>query len=417
MAHKLITNGTLIDGTGRDPVRNGAVLIKGNRIVAVGKAGEIPRPEETTVIDAGGGTILPGFIDTHVHFFIEGLNLMSFMTKPFSLTFYEAIDRMKRTLDAGVTSVRDAGGTDFGTKLAVEQGLIAGPRMQISISVLSTTGGHGDTWLRSGKEFGFIPPYPGHPGFSVICDGVEQVRQKVREILRAGAEVIKVCSTGGVVSPTDHPEFTQFSPEELAVMVQEGAYRQGIKVMAHAQGAEGIKNAVRAGIHSIEHGIFVDDEGIDLMKQKGTFLVPTLVAPIGVLEHAETSPGIPEWTIRKARETVEEHSENIGKAYQAGVRIAMGTDAGVVPHGTNLRELGLMADIGMSPMDVLVATTRDAAACLGWEKRVGTLEQGKLADVVITRIDPLADLHALANTDNIALVMKDGQVFKDIRVA
>ncbi len=415
MTHILITNGTLIDGTGQDPVYNGAVLAKNNRILAVGKASEIPRPVETTVIDAGGGAILPGFIDTHVHFFIEGLNLISFMTKPFSLTFYETVDRMKRTLDAGITSVRDAGGTDFGTKMAVEQGLIPGPRMQISISVLSTTGGHGDTWLRSGKEFGFMPPYPGHPGFSVICDGVEQVRQKVREILRAGAEVIKVCSTGGVASPTDHPDFTQFSPEELAVMVQEGEYRRGIKVMAHAQGAEGIKNAVRAGIHSIEHGIYVDDEGIELMKQKGTFMVPTLVAPLGVLEDAETSAGVPEYAVRKARETVEDHAENIAKAYRAGVRIAMGTDAGVIAHGTNLRELGLMADIGMSPMDVLVATTRDAAACLGWEKRVGTLEPGKLADVVITRIDPLADLHALADTHNISLVMKDGQVVKDIR--
>jgi imidazolonepropionase-like amidohydrolase len=413
----MITNGTLIDGTGRDPIPNGAVLVKNNRLLAVGKASDIPRPGDATVIDAGGGTILPGFIDTHVHFFIEGLNLMSFMTKPFSLTFYEAIDRMKRTLDAGVTSVRDAGGTDFGTKMAVEQGLIPGPRMQISISVLSTTGGHGDTWLRSGKEFGFMPPYPGHPGFSVICDGVEQVRQKVREILRAGADVIKVCSTGGVASPTDHPDFTQFSPEELAVMVQEGEYRQGIKVMAHAQGAEGIKNAVRAGIHSIEHGIYVDDEGIELMKQKGTFLVPTLVAPLGVLEHAEISAGVPEYAVRKARETVEDHADNIAKAYQAGVRIAMGTDAGVVAHGTNLRELGLMADIGMSPMDVLVATTRDAAACLGWEQRVGTLEKGKLADVVITRIDPLADLHGLADTNNISLVMKDGRIVKDIRGA
>ena len=222
---------------------------------------------------------------------------------------------------------------------------------------------------------------------------------------------MSLCATGGVASPTDHPDFTQFTPEELAVMVQEGAYRGGIKVMAHAQGAEGIKNAIRAGIHSIEHGIFLDDEGIELMLAHGTYLVPTLVAPIGVLEAAEKGD-VSEWAVRKARETVEIHSENIAKAYRAGVHVAMGTDGGVVPHGTNLRELGLMADIGMPPMDVIVSTTRLAAECLGWQDRLGTLAAGKLADIIITRTNPLTELKSLANPDNIVLVMKDGQVMK-----
>ena len=407
-----IFNGQIIDGTGREPIANGALLVRGNRIIAVGQERDVPRPGQPhTSINAHGGTILPGLIDTHVHFMLEGLNLAQSMATPFSLVFYQAIDRMRRTLDAGITSVRDAGGTDLGMKMAVEQGLIPGPRMQISISVLTTTGGHADFWMRSGMQYDLVPPYPGHPGTSLVCDGVEEVRKKVRELLRAGAEVIKVCATGGVASPTDHPDFTQFTPEELAVMVQEGAYRGGIKVMAHAQGAEGIKNAIRAGIHSIEHGIFLDDEGIELMLAHGTYLVPTLVAPIGVLEAAEKGD-VSEWAVRKARETVEIHSENIAKAYRAGVRVAMGTDAGVVPHGTNLRELGLMADIGMPPMDVIVSTTRLAAECLGWQDRLGTLAAGKLADIIITRTNPLTELKSLANPDNIVLVMKDGQVMK-----
>jgi len=362
-------------------------------------------------IDAGGGWILPGLIDTHVHLMLEGIDIPRLLTTPFSLRFYHALDHMRRTLDAGITTVRDAGGADLGVKQAQAAGLVAGPRMQISITALSTTGGHGDGWMPSGMALEIFPPYPGMPVNT--CDGVEQVRQKVREVLRAGAEVIKVCATGGVLSPTDHPEFTQFSEAELRVMVEEGAYRRGVKVMAHAQGAEGIKNAVRAGIHSIEHGIYLDDEAIELMLAHGTFLVPTLLAPLSVVEQAESKGNMPEYGVRKARETIEIHSESIERAYRAGVTIAMGTDAGVMPHGTNLRELGLMCQIGMSPMEALVATTKTAAACLGWQDRVGTLEPGKLADVVVTKTDPLANIRSLEDTGNIALVMQDGRVVKD----
>ncbi|MCA9978376.1 MAG: amidohydrolase family protein, partial [Anaerolineales bacterium] len=188
-----------------------------------------------------------------------------------------------------------------------------------------------------------------------------------------------------------------------------------IKVMAHAQGAEGIKNAVRAGIHSIEHGIFLDDEAIELMLAHGTYLVPTLLAPLAVVEIAETQGTMPEWGVRKARETIEIHSENIAKAYKAGVRVAMGTDAGVMPHGTNLRELGLMCQIGMSPMEALVATTKVAAACMGWEERVGTITPGKLADVIVTKSDPLADIRSLERVENIVVVVKDGRIVKDER--
>ena len=175
--------------------------------------------------------------------------------------------------------------------------------------------------------------------------------------------------------------------------------------MSHAQGAEGVKNAVLAGIHSIEHGIYLTDEIIELMLEKGTFLVPTLLAPVAVLEIAEKYGTMPEYGVRKARETIEAHSDSISRAYEAGVKIAMGTDAAVMPHGTNLRELGLMCSIGMSPMEAIVATTKVAAECLGWEDRLGTVEVGKLADIVIVKTDPLADIRSLENNDNIVMVM------------
>jgi imidazolonepropionase-like amidohydrolase len=410
MTYIYIHGGTLIDGNGGAPLPDAALLIEENRLVAVGPAKTISRPADAVDIDAGGGFILPGLIDTHVHLMLEGVNPAKMLMTPFSYKFFEAIDRMRRTIDAGITCVRDAGGADLGLKQAVEDGLVLGPRMQISVTALSITGGHVDGWMPSGQRLDLMPAYPGMP--DPVCDGVEEVRRKVREVLRAGAEVVKVCSTGGVLSPTDHPEFTQFTVEELAVIVQEAAFRRGIKVMAHAQGVEGIKNAVRAGIHSIEHGIFLDDEAIGLMLEHGTFLVPTLLAPLAVLEQAEVSGAMPEYGVRKARETIEIHAESIARAYGAGVRIAMGTDAGVMPHGTNLRELGLMCNVGLTPMEALVATTKTAAETLGWQDRLGTLEAGKLADVVVCRTDPLADIRSLEKTENIAWVVLDGKVVK-----
>lgn len=413
MSSILIRNGTLIDGTGKAPLVDAAVLVKDNIIQQVGNVNSIRLPDEQiTEIDADGGYILPGLIDTHVHVMLEGVNIARDMVTPFSMRFYNSVKYLKNTIDAGITSVRDAGGADAGVKQAVESGVIVGPRLQISISVLTITGGHGDGWMRSGMEYDLFMPYPGFPSCRV--DGVEDCRRKVREVLRAGADVIKICSTGGVLSPTDHPEFVQFSPEELEVIVREASYRNGVKVMSHAQGAEGVKNAIRAGIHSIEHGIFLDEEAIELMLKHGTYLVPTLLAPLAVLEAGEKG-GMPEYGIRKSREVIEIHSESISRAHKAGVRIAMGTDAGVMPHGTNLRELGLMVNIGMTPMETIVATTKKAAECLGWEERVGTVEAGKLADIILVKTNPLYDIRSLEKVDNIALVMKDGKVVKDIR--
>jgi imidazolonepropionase-like amidohydrolase len=411
----LIHNGTLIDGTGAAPVPEGALLVEDGRIVAAGPRASVEAQasgEELRSIDAEGGWILPGFIDTHVHMMFQVDDMMRLMTMPYSLNYYQAAEYLRRTLDAGVTTVRDAGGADLGVKTAVETGLAEGPRMLISVTALTITGGHLDFWLPSGGRLAVMPETPGRP--DPVCDGIEGVRKKVREVLRAGADWIKVCSTGGVMSPTDHPKFTQFTQEELEVMVQEGSFRGGVPVMSHAQGAEGIKNAVRAGVRSIEHGIYLDDEAIELMLEHGTWLVPTLVAPIGALEAAESKGTVPEWAIRKSREVVEAHRTSIARAHEAGVRIAMGTDAGVVPHGTNLREIGLMVEhAGFSPMEAIVATTGDAARCLGLQEEIGTLEAGKRADVVVTSVDPLADTAALADADNIGLVLKDGRAVKE----
>lgn len=414
MPTTLIRNGTLIDGTGGPPLPQAAVLIADGRIQAVGAEARVRAPahDAVTEIDAGGGWILPGFIDTHVHLMMNGFNLAREMATPFSLRFFSAAQHMRQTLDAGITTVRDAGGADLGVKRAVEAGLVPGPRMQISIAVLTITGGHVDFWMHSGNEFRLTPAYPGFPDGR--CDGVDEVRKKVREVLRAGADIVKICATGGVMSPTDHPDFTQFSPEELEVIVREAAYRRGVKVMAHAQGLEGVRQAVLAGVHSIEHGIYLDDEVLGLMRDRGTYLVPTLLAPLAVIEDGERT-GMPAHAIAKAREVLEDHSESIARAHKAGVRIAMGTDAGVMAHGTNLRELGLMVNIGMTPMEAIVATTRTAAECLGWQDQIGTIEAGKLADIVVARSNPLDDIRSLERGEQIALVMKGGALVKDIR--
>jgi imidazolonepropionase-like amidohydrolase len=290
-----------------------------------------------------------------------------------------------RTSFSWRSSVRDAGGADLGIKQALEDGLIRGPRLQISIIMLTQTGGHGDDWYPSGAEVPFLVAHPGRP--PGLVDGQDEVRRKVRELVRMGADVIKVATSGGVLSPRDDPRHAHFRPAELETMVEE-ATAAGIFVMAHAQGADGIKNAVRAGIRSIDHGIYLDDEAIELMKRHGTWFVPTLVAPQGVIDAADAGVPLPPVVVDKARSVVEIHRAAFRHAVEAGVRIAMGTDSGVTPHGRNLRELALMVDGGMSPAAALEATTRSAAQLLGVERDLGTIEEGKLADLVVVTGDP-----------------------------
>lgn len=413
MAYTLIRNGTLIDGTGARPLPGAAVLIEDDHIIETGVEGDVRMPSgDVTTMDAGGGWILPGFIDAHVHMMFETYDIKAMLSTPFAYRFYQAIPWLRRTLDAGITTVRDAGGMDYGVKKALEDGIVSGPRAKISVTALSVTGGHGDGWMPSGVV---LDPgaYPGMP--EAVCDGVPEVRQRVRQVLRAGAEVIKISSTGGVLSPTDRPEYTQFSPEELAAIVQEAAFHGGKKVMAHAQGSEGIRQALLAGIHSIEHGIFLTDEIIDLMLKNGTFLVPTLFAPVSIVEDPAYKEKLPPALFRKAEEVVDIHRENIAKAHKAGVKIALGTDSGVMVHGRNLRELELLCGIGMSPLEAITAGTKTAAECLEWEDTLGTVEKGKLADLVISSVDPLADIAGLQDAGNIRMVIKNGVIEKDMQ--
>ena len=379
MTRTVFHGGSVFDGTGSDP-RPADVSVEDGRIVDVG-----PRLDGDEAVDATGATILPGFFDCHVHVTIESVDVWRIANQPFSYPFFLAAKHLKATLEAGITSIRDAGGADLGVKEAVQNGVIPGPRMQISLTMLSQTGGHGDDWHVSGAEIPMMGRHPGIPGN--IVDGPDEMRRKVRELHRMGADVVKVATSGGVASPRDDPRHAHFRPAELEVLVEE-ATAAGMFVMAHAQAADGIKNAVRAGIRSIEHGIFLDDEGIELMLRHKTWLVPTLVAPLGVIETAEAGGSISPAVLAKARAVVETHRNAVRRAIAAGVRLAMGTDTGVTAHGLNLRELPLMADLGMSPAAVLEATTRSAAQLMGVADERGTIEPGKLADLVVLRGDP-----------------------------
>ena len=406
----LIKNINLIDGTGREVQNNVDVHIQDDEFAAIGANLNV---EDNEVIDGQGKYLLPGIIDSHVHLMEEMKPLAQKLATPFSYTFYQAIDHLKRTVDCGVTTVRDALGADQGIKEAVQDGLILGPRMQVSINALTITGGHGDKLTKSGIVMpSFLEDYPGLP--NGICDGVEEVRKKVRQMLQAGADVIKVHATGGVTSPTDHPDYAQFSVEELKVMVQEAQFRDNRKVMAHAQGLQGVKNCIEAGIHSIEHGIYLDDEAIEGMKAKNMFLVPTLLAPVSVIEFADEL-GMSETSIHKSKEVIDAHTTSFNKAVKAGVKIAMGTDAGVFKHGTNLRELELMVEHGMTPMQAIVASTQTSAECLGYQDYLGTVEINKKADFIMVDNNPLDDIGLLKHPDNIRVVSIGGKVVKDIR--
>jgi imidazolonepropionase-like amidohydrolase len=394
----VFAGGLVFDGTGALPVE-ADVAVEGEWIVEVGRG-----LDGDESVDAAGLTLLPGLFDTHVHVMFGHLDAWRHLQTPFSYRFYDAIRNLEATLAAGITTVRDAGGADLGVKQAVEDGIVRGPRLQISLTMLSQTGGHGDGWLPSGGTAMLFPDYPGMP--SQIVDGVDEARRKVRELVRGGADVIKIATSGGVLSPRDSPDQPGFSYEEIEVMVTE-ARAAGLSVMSHAQAAVGIKNAVRAGVRSIEHGIYLDDEAIALMLEHDAYLVPTLVAPHGVLRAVEAGVPIPPNVLVKASEVIETHRDSFRRAVEAGVKIAMGTDAGVVPHGTNLEELALMAQGGMTPADVLVATTKTAAELMGLEQELGTIEAGKRADLVAVSGDPFdfGDLR-----ERIEAVYRDGLI-------
>jgi len=380
MTAEIFSNAKLFDGSGfvERPVD---VVVDDGRFVEI--APDLVDQERHTgaiVHDLAGKTLLPGLFDCHVHVMMTMAGGVERYTKPYSMQYYESVNNLAATLAAGITTVRDASGADLGTRTAVETGVVPGPRMKIAVTMLSQTGGHGDGWLPSGIDAGFANATPGRP--NGICDGVEEVRKTVRTVLRAGADHIKISSTGGVLSHNDDPRHSQFTLEEIKVIVQE-AEHQDTYVMAHAQGAPGIKNALHAGVRSIDHGIFLDDECIQLMLDKGAFLVPTLVAPIAVIRNAERGMQVHQRLVDKARAVSEAHRESVARAVKAGVKIAMGTDSGVGRHGENLEELALMADAGMSLESVLAATTSQAAELMFLDDSLGRVVPGYTADLVV----------------------------------
>ena len=389
-------NGWVFDGTGADPAV-ADVVVQDDRIVDVGVGldGDI-------MIDCSGQALLPGLFDCHVHLTISRLDALEWASAPFSLQFYEAARNMEQTLASGVTSVRDAGGADLGIAVAQRRGLIRGPRVQVSIHMISQTGGHGDPWEASGRSSPIFIPHPGRP--SGVADGVEALRAKVREMVRAGADIIKIATTGGVFSPRDDPRHGHYRDAEIAAIVEE-ADAAGLAVMAHAQGNAGIKAAVRCGVRSIEHGFFLDDETIEMMLERGTWLVPTLAATEGVRQAIDDGTALRPGVAEKELLVAHAAEASVRAAIAAGVKIAMGTDAPVYPHGRNLRELELLVEHGMSPTRALHAATGSAAALMGVDRELGTLEPGKRADLVLADGHPL-DLAGLDR--RIRAVYQDG---------
>ena len=398
MARTIFRGGRVFDGSAT--LAGADVVVEDGRIIDVG-----PGLDGDEAVDLAGRAVLPGLFDCHTHVVVSPARLDTNreLETPFSYWFYEAIGNLRKTLDIGITTVRDAAGADLGLKQAVADGLVTGPRLHIATTALSQTGGHGDGWLPSGYDLTPVP-YPGMP--SGLVDGPDEMRRRAREIIRAGADQIKVCTSGGVLSPRDDPRHGHFRDEELTVLVEE-ANAAGIHVMAHAQGTPGIKAAVRAGIRSIEHGIFLDDEAIEMMLERGTWLVPTLLAPQGVLDAEAAGAAIPAASLRKAHEVIDIHRAAVRRAIEAGVKLAMGTDSGVTAHGQNLRELALMVECGMTPLEAMLATTRSAAALLGVEDAQGSIEPGKRADLVVVDGDPF-DYAELAA--RVTAVYQDGRL-------
>jgi len=396
----LIKAGKLIDVRAGRVLTDQAILIEGDRIKQVGAYGSVQAPSGARMIDLSNATVLPGMIDCHTH-----------LTSDPGHTGYESLGisvprealygakNARLTLEAGFTTVRNvgaAGYSDVALRDAINAGDVPGPRIDASGPAIGVTGGHMDNSL-------LAPEY--HHSADGIADGVPAVIAKVREVVKYGADVIKIAASGGVLSKGDSPEATQFSDEEIRAIVVE-AHRLGRKVAAHAHGAAGIKQAVVAGVDSIEHGSFIDAEAIRLMKEKGTYLVPTLYLADWFIENYQRLR-VPEFMVEKAKVVMPAARRNIEAAFKAGVKVAFGTDAAVYPHGLNAREFAVMVKLGLTPMQSIQAATVNAADLLGWSDRVGSIEPGRFADIVAVSGDPIQDVTQLEHP---VFVMKAGVV-------
>ena len=411
----IIKNVMVFDGSGSVPWGSATVIVEGDRISKLGPLDELELPEEVGtgwwVIDGQGKLLMPGLVDCHVH--ITGSCDPDEVKALKELVPHAAIRstiNARDTLEAGFTAVRDAGGgnlIDVALKQAINEGLVPGPRLQVACRGLSITGGHGDSRNGWPPEIEFKGRY--------VVDSPDEARRAAREQLRDGADHIKLHATGGVMSEGDLPTARGLTVEEMRAAIEE-AHNVGKKTMAHAQGSTGIKNAILAGISSIEHGFYLTDEIIELMLKKDVFLVATLCAVHHIVEKG-IEGGIPKYGVEKAREAKQAHLDSFLKAYKAGVKIAMGTDA-ATPfncHGNNAQELELMVNAGMKPRDALVSATARGAELMGWGDRMGQVKLGFWADLILVDGNPLEDVKVLQDKRNIKLVIKGGEIQVDRR--
>ena len=414
---KVIENAKIFTGEDDLLITNGTIIVEKNFIREIGSSGSVETPSEAEVIDVKGKLVLPGLIDSHLH--LEGSRSGDFIKEPlltpFGVFVARAVVDAKSLLNAGFTTVVDAGGlVALHLRQAIKEGTIPGPRIVAAGPFLSQTFGHGDEHYMPAEWVDLRTTKKLTPFASLLCDGEDECRKAARYALREGADFIKIMATGGVMSQRDRPEYPQFTIEEIKAIVEE-AERAGRFVHAHAEGAEGIKNALKAGVKVIAHADQIDDDGINLALEKNAVIATTLSISEMIIGHGP-SVGIPDWALKKETELHTTAIANIRKAYKAGVKIAAGTDfsGGWLPQGKNAMELKLYVEkVGMKPSEALIAATRNGAEAAGLEDKVGVLAERKIADLIVVNGNPLSDINVICNPENIVLVMKEGKVYKN----